>query len=78
VGGAAIIRPHSHERPIIIRYLNSGADGIMVPMVDTAEQARAVRKDDLRGHAHIFEAPASVLAVDEDGIGAEFHQPGRQ
>ena len=30
VGGAAIIRPHSHERPIIIRYLNAGADGIMV------------------------------------------------
>ncbi|MGR8927121.1 HpcH/HpaI aldolase family protein (plasmid) [Rhizobium leguminosarum] len=42
VGGAAIVRPHSHERPIIIRYLNAGADGIMVPMVDTAEQARAI------------------------------------
>lgn len=42
VGGAAIIRPHSHERPLIIRYLNAGADGIMVPMVDTAEQARAI------------------------------------
>lgn len=42
VGGAAIVRPHSHERPVIIRYLNAGADGIMVPMVDTAEQARAI------------------------------------
>jgi 4-hydroxy-2-oxoheptanedioate aldolase len=42
VGGAAIIRPHSHERPLIIRYLNAGADGIMVPMVDTADQARAI------------------------------------
>lgn len=41
-GGAAIVRPHSHERPVIIRYLNSGADGIMVPMVDTADQARAI------------------------------------
>jgi 4-hydroxy-2-oxoheptanedioate aldolase len=41
-GGAAIVRPHSHERPVIIRYLNSGADGIMVPMVDTAGQARAI------------------------------------
>jgi 4-hydroxy-2-oxoheptanedioate aldolase len=41
-GGAAIVRPHSHERPVIIRYLNAGADGIMVPMVDTADQARAV------------------------------------
>ncbi|SCB35370.1 HpcH/HpaI aldolase family protein [Rhizobium multihospitium] len=42
VGGAAIIRPHSHERPIIIRYLNAGADGIMVPMVDNADQACAI------------------------------------
>jgi 4-hydroxy-2-oxoheptanedioate aldolase len=42
VGGAAIVRPHSHERPVLIRYLNAGADGIMVPMVDTADQARAI------------------------------------
>ncbi|APG94031.1 HpcH/HpaI aldolase family protein [Sinorhizobium americanum] len=42
VGGAAIVRPHSHERPVIIRYLNAGADGIMVPMVDTVEQALAI------------------------------------
>jgi 4-hydroxy-2-oxoheptanedioate aldolase len=41
-GGAAIVRPHSHERPVLIRYLNAGADGIMVPMVDTLDQARAV------------------------------------
>ena len=42
VGGAAIVRPQSHERSLIIRYLNAGADGIMVPMVDTAEEARAI------------------------------------
>lgn len=42
VGGAAIVRPHSHERPIIIRYLNAGADGIMVPMVGNADEARAI------------------------------------
>lgn len=41
-GGSAIVRPHSHERPVIIRYLNAGADGIMVPMVETAVQARAI------------------------------------
>jgi 2-keto-3-deoxy-L-rhamnonate aldolase RhmA len=41
-GGAAIVRPHSHERPILIRYLNAGADGLMVPMIDTAEQAHAI------------------------------------
>ena len=42
VGGAAIVRPQSHERPLIIRYLNAGADGIMVPMVGTADEARAI------------------------------------
>lgn len=42
VGGAAIVRPHSHERPLIIRYLNAGADAIMVPMVGNAEEARAI------------------------------------
>ncbi|MGV1873162.1 MULTISPECIES: HpcH/HpaI aldolase family protein [Agrobacterium] len=42
VNGAAIVRPHSHERPLIIRYLNAGADGIMVPMVDTSQQAQAI------------------------------------
>lgn len=41
-GGAAIVRPHSHERPLLIRYLNAGADALMVPMVDTAKQARAI------------------------------------
>jgi 4-hydroxy-2-oxoheptanedioate aldolase len=42
VGGGAIVRPHSHERPLMIRYLNAGADGLMVPMVNTAAQAEAV------------------------------------
>jgi 2-keto-3-deoxy-L-rhamnonate aldolase RhmA len=41
-GGAAIVRPQSHERPLMIRYLNAGADGLMVPMVETADQARAI------------------------------------
>jgi 2-keto-3-deoxy-L-rhamnonate aldolase RhmA len=41
-GGAAIVRPDSHQRSLLIRYLNAGADGLMVPMVDTADQARAI------------------------------------
>lgn len=41
-GGGAIIRPDSHQRSLLIRYLNCGADGLMVPLVNTAEQARAV------------------------------------
>jgi 2-keto-3-deoxy-L-rhamnonate aldolase RhmA len=41
-GGAAIVRPDSHQRSLLIRYLNAGADGLMVPMVDNADQARAI------------------------------------
>lgn len=42
VGGAGIVRPHSHERPLMIRYLNAGADGLMVPMVNTAAETAAI------------------------------------
>lgn len=41
-GGGAIVRPRSHERSLMIRYLNAGADGLMVPMVNTAGEAAAV------------------------------------
>lgn len=41
-GGGAIVRPDSHARSTMIRYLNCGADGLMVPMVETASQARAI------------------------------------
>jgi 4-hydroxy-2-oxoheptanedioate aldolase len=41
-GGGAIVRPDSHARSTMIRYLNCGADGLMVPMVETADQARAI------------------------------------
>ncbi|MBL8588259.1 MAG: 2,4-dihydroxyhept-2-ene-1,7-dioic acid aldolase [Methylobacteriaceae bacterium] len=41
-GGAAVVRPRSHERPLMIRYLNAGADALMVPMVETGAQAQAI------------------------------------
>jgi 2-keto-3-deoxy-L-rhamnonate aldolase RhmA len=41
-GGGGIVRPDSHRRSTMIRYLNCGADGLMVPMVETAAQARAI------------------------------------
>jgi len=41
-GGGAIVRPDSHQRSILIRYLNCGADGLMVPLVETADQASVV------------------------------------
>lgn len=41
-GGAIVVRPDSHQRSTIIRYLNVGADGLMVPMVNNAEEARQI------------------------------------
>jgi 4-hydroxy-2-oxoheptanedioate aldolase len=39
-GSAALVRPQSGERLRIGRALDLGAEGIMVPRLDTAEQAR--------------------------------------
>lgn len=41
-GGAAIVRPDCHQRSLLIRYLNAGADALMVPMVESAAEARAI------------------------------------
>lgn len=41
-GGYTIVRPQNQERSVITRVLNCGADGVMVPLVHTAEQARTV------------------------------------
>ena len=43
-GGYAIVRPQNQERSTITRCLNTGADGVMVPLVHTAENAREVVK----------------------------------
>ena len=42
VGTASIIRVASHERGVISRALDTGATGIIVPQVNTAEDAAAV------------------------------------
>jgi len=73
VGGAGIVRPHSHERPVLIRYLNAGADGLMVPMVNTAGEAaavvEAVRYALPSGHAErlvicMIETPEAIANLD--------------
>jgi 4-hydroxy-2-oxoheptanedioate aldolase len=88
-GGAAIVRPHSHERPLLIRYLNAGADGLMVPMVDTADQARAVvdavryacpADHEKRLIIAMIETPKAIDNIDEqlavEGIDVFFIGPG--
>jgi 4-hydroxy-2-oxoheptanedioate aldolase len=41
-GGYGIVRPQNQERSTITRCLNAGADGVMVPLVHTADIARQV------------------------------------
>lgn len=89
VGGAAIVRPHSHERSILIRYMNAGADALMVPMVDTADQARAIvdavryglyADYDKRLVVAMIETQDAIANLDEmlsvDGIDVFFIGPG--
>jgi 4-hydroxy-2-oxoheptanedioate aldolase len=40
--GFGIVRPQNQERSTITRCLNAGADGVMVPLIHTAEIARQV------------------------------------
>lgn len=40
IGKPAVVRVPGHEQGLIGRALDTGADGVMVPMIDTAEQAR--------------------------------------
>jgi 4-hydroxy-2-oxoheptanedioate aldolase len=39
-GAAPVVRVEANERPRFARALDSGAEGVMVPRVDTAEEAR--------------------------------------
>jgi 4-hydroxy-2-oxoheptanedioate aldolase len=41
-GMAAVVRSESMRAEILVRYLDRGIDGIVVPHVETAEQARAI------------------------------------
>jgi 4-hydroxy-2-oxoheptanedioate aldolase len=41
-GGFGIVRPQNQERSTITRCLNAGADGVMVPLIHTADIARQV------------------------------------
>ena len=41
-GGRTIARPQNQEHSMLARCLHCGADGLMVPLVNTAEQAREV------------------------------------
>lgn len=88
-GGAAIVRPDCHQRSLLIRYLNAGADGLMVPMVETADQARAivdaVRYGCPADHEKclvvaMIETPQAIERIDEitavEGIDVFFIGPG--
>jgi len=74
IGGrcTALVRVEANERPRFARALDAGADGVMVPRVDTAEEAvEAVRRmryppRGTRGVAHMNRAKGWGLGP-EDG-----------
>src|SRR5258708_9512600 len=41
-GGHTIARPQNQEHSMLARCLHCGADGLMVPLVNTADQAKEV------------------------------------
>ena len=88
-GGYAIVRPQNQERSTITRCLNTGADGVMVPLVHTAGNAREVVKifryavpDDYKDKLLVvmIESTEAVANLDEilkvDGIDVFFVGPG--
>lgn len=88
-GGYAIVRPQNQERSMITRCLNTGADGVMVPLVHTADNAREVVRifryavpDDFQDRLLVvmIESTEAVGNLDEilavDGIDVFFVGPG--
>jgi len=88
-GGYGIVRPQNQERSTITRCLNAGADGVMVPLIHTAEIARQVVQvfryacpDDHAGKLLIgmVESVEAVRNLDEilavEGIDVFFVGPG--
>src|SRR5690606_20296765 len=88
-GAAAIVRPASQDSWLITRYLDRNIDGLIVPHVDTADQARAlvetVRYARPRDHQDKIviaqiESPQAVENLPEllavDGIDVYFIGPG--
>jgi 4-hydroxy-2-oxoheptanedioate aldolase len=88
-GGFGIVRPQNQERSTITRCLNAGADGVMVPLIHTAQTARQVVEifryampDDFQNKLLIamVESVEAVANLDEilavDGIDVFFVGPG--
>jgi 4-hydroxy-2-oxoheptanedioate aldolase len=88
-GGYAIVRPQNQERSTMTRCLNAGADGVMVPLVHTAQNAREVVKtfryavpDDYQDRLLVvmIESTEAVANLDEilkvEGIDVFFVGPG--
>lgn len=88
-GGYAIVRPQSQDRSTITRCLNAGADGVMVPLVHTADIAREIVRifryacpDDYADKLLVvmIESTEAVANLDEilavEGIDVFFVGPG--
>jgi 4-hydroxy-2-oxoheptanedioate aldolase len=89
-GGRTIARPQSQDHSMLARCLHCGADGLMVPLVNTAQQAREVvetvryncpgNEIDEKMIIVMIETTEAVSHLDEilavDGIDVFFIGPG--
>ena len=87
-GTAALVRVEATERPRFARALDAGADGVMVPRVDSAEEAveRAnatayglasgiITQDAERGMALAQAVDAGIVHVNDQPVGDEPQMP---
>ena len=70
-GAAPLVRVEANERPRFTKALDFGAEGIMVPRVETAEEAR-------RAVAHLRYPPEGVRGVATMNRAAAFGARGRE
>lgn len=88
-GGFAIVRPQNHERSILTRCLNANPDGLMVPLVHSAELAKRIVADFRSAAPDNYSSKTLICMIESseaindldrilnvDGIDAFFVGPG--
>ena len=79
-GGAAIVRPDSHQRSLLIRYLNAGADGLMARAIVDAVRYACPADHENRLVVSMIETLEAIGNIDEllavEGIDVFFIGPG--
>lgn len=71
---APVVRPMSHDPALLKQYLDIGAHSLLVPMVDTAEQATAVVASTRYAPGGVRGVGAALGRATQWGRETEYHQ----